>query len=349
MLVRFRSRWQNRSKRSDAVVILLLVVSLLLIVVVIIGYRFNLDWTGLGPYISPPHSPSSDFQRGKTLWDWLQLLIIPAVLAVGGYLFNYTTSRTEREIASDGQREEALQAYIDKISELLLHEKLRELEPEYEEVRKIARVRTLTLLPRLDKERKKSILQFLYESGLIEKDKQIIDLSGANLREANLREADLSGAYLRGAILRRANLFEAILREAYLREADLSGANLRGAKLRGATLFVANLHEADLSGAILSGANLFEADLSGAILSGAILSGAFLSRANLSGADLRDAKLIKAELRDADLRDAKLIKAELHDADLRGADLRGAIVTPEQLDEAWSLTGAVMPDGLKLP
>ncbi len=309
MLARFRSWWKNRSKRSDAVVILLLVVSLLLIVVVITGYRFNLDWTGLGPYISPPHSPSSDFQRGKTLWDWLQLLIIPAVLAVGGYLFNYTTSRTEHEIASDGQREEALQAYIDKISELLLHEKLRELKPEYEEVRKIARVRTLTLLPRLDKERKKSILQFLYESGLIEKDKQIIDLSGADLREADLREADLSGAYLRGA------------------------------NLRGANLFVANLHEADLSGANLSGAILFEADLSGAFL-----SGAFLSRANLSGADLSDAKLIKAELRDADLRDAKLIKA-----DLRDADLRGAIVTPEQLDEAWSLTGAVMPDGLKHP
>jgi hypothetical protein len=324
MLARFRSWWQNRSKRSDAVVILLLVVPLLLIVVIIIGYRFNLDWTGLGPYISPPHSPSSDFQRGKTLWDWLQLLIIPAVLAVGGYLFNYTTSRTEREIASDRQREEALQAYIDKISELLLHEKLRELEPGYEEVRKIARVRTLTLLPRLDKERKRSVPQFLYESGLIEKDKQIIDLSGANLSGANLFEADLSGANLRGANLFEANLYEAYLREAYLREANLSGANLRGAKLSRAILFVANLYEADLSGAILSGTNLFEADLSGADLSGAFLSRAFLSRANLGEANLRG-------------------------ADLSRADLRGAKVTFEQLDQARSFTGAVMPDGLKHP
>ncbi|MGZ3611524.1 MAG: hypothetical protein ACXVBU_15830, partial [Ktedonobacteraceae bacterium] len=58
--------------------------------------------------------------QGKTLWDWLQLLIIPVVLALGGYLFTYTTGRTEREIASDRQCEEALQAYIDKISELLL-------------------------------------------------------------------------------------------------------------------------------------------------------------------------------------------------------------------------------------
>ncbi len=109
---------------------------------------------------------------GKTLWDWLQLLIIPAVLAIGGYLFTFTISRnerkaadthnqTEREIAQDNQREAALQEYIDKMSELLLHEKLRESQPG-DEVRKIARVRTLTVLPRLDGERKRSVLQFLH-------------------------------------------------------------------------------------------------------------------------------------------------------------------------------------------
>ncbi len=86
-----------------------LVVLLALLVVIILGYSFNWSWTGL---------------HGRTLYDWLQLLIIPAVLAVGGYLFNYTTTRaeqrntqlrdqTEQEIASDSQRETALQAYID--------------------------------------------------------------------------------------------------------------------------------------------------------------------------------------------------------------------------------------------
>ncbi len=39
-------------------------------------------------------------QPGKTLWDLLQLLIIPAVLAVGGYLFSLTVSRNEQK-ASD--------------------------------------------------------------------------------------------------------------------------------------------------------------------------------------------------------------------------------------------------------
>src|SRR5215467_6633766 len=97
MGARFFSWWQNIRKPLDIVIITLLVILLVLIGIVIIGYVFNWDWTGLGPYTSPPHPKDSDYQRGKTLWDWLQLLIIPAVLAVGGYLFNYTTSRYERE------------------------------------------------------------------------------------------------------------------------------------------------------------------------------------------------------------------------------------------------------------
>jgi len=66
-----------------------------------------------------------------------------------------------------------------------------------------------------------------------------------------------------------------------LRRANLSGANLSGADLRRANLRGANLSDANLSGADLSGADLRRANLSGANL-----SGADLRRANLSGADL---------------------------------------------------------------
>src|SRR5713101_6023346 len=189
MLARLRSWWQKTSKPLDAVIIMVLVVLLALLVMIILGYIFNWPWTGL---------------HGKTLYDWLQLLIIPAVLAVGGYLFNYTTSRneqkttqlrdqTERDIASDNQREAALQEYIDKMSELLLEKKLRE-SGEDDEVRTIARVRTLTVLPRLDGDRKGRVVQFLHESGLIDKDQKIVDLERANLKGANLIGDDLNRA-----------------------------------------------------------------------------------------------------------------------------------------------------------
>jgi hypothetical protein len=107
------------------------------------------------------------------------------------------------------------------------------------------------------------------------------DLSGADLREANLSRAYLGGADLREAILSGADLSGANLSEAILSRADLSGAYLNGA--------------------ILSGANLSGADLREAILSGAYLNGAILSGANLSGADLREAILSGTDLNGANL------------------------------------------------
>jgi uncharacterized protein YjbI with pentapeptide repeats len=65
-------------------------------------------------------------------------------------------------------------------------------------------------------------------------------------------------------------------------------------------------------------------------------------RGTLSGADLRRVVLIEAHLGVADLSDA-----DLRDADLRGANLEGAEVTDEQLAQAASLKGAIMPDGTK--
>ena len=47
---------------------------------------------------------TEQYQPGKTLWDWMQLLIIPVVLAVAAYLFNLATSHTEHKIAEDKQR-----------------------------------------------------------------------------------------------------------------------------------------------------------------------------------------------------------------------------------------------------
>lgn len=105
------------------------------------------------------------------------------------------------------------------------------------------------------------------------------DLSGADLRNANLRYADLRGADLRNANLRYAylsgaNLCNADLRGANLRYAYLCGAYLRNADLRGAYLYGADLSGAYLSGANLRNANLCNADLSGTYLRNANLSGA---------------------------------------------------------------------------
>jgi uncharacterized protein YjbI with pentapeptide repeats len=75
----------------------------------------------------------------------------------------------------------------------------------------------------------------------------IIEKGNKNLSGANLRDADLRGAELYGANLRDADLSYA----------DLSGANLRDADLSGAELYGANLRDADLRGAELNSAKFY--------------------------------------------------------------------------------------------
>jgi uncharacterized protein YjbI with pentapeptide repeats len=258
---------------------------------IIVGYW--VPWTG---FDGPPT---------KTLWDWLQLLVIPLVLAIGGFLFNQTQQRREQAIADEDRQEAALQSYLDRMAELLVVHKISTSKPEAPE-RDVARARTLTVLRRLgtDGSRKAGVLQFLYESGLIQAPDPIISLAGAELTliqwvSANLVWANLGGAHLGGAHLGGANLVGANLGGADLGGADLGGAHLGGAHLGGAYLGGADLRGADLRGAYLERANLRGANLGGADLGGAHLVGANLGGANLGGADLGGANLGGANLEGA--------------------------------------------------
>ena len=233
MTARLDSWWQRIKQRREftGIIVCMLVV---VVALTILGYRF--DWTGF---------------KGKTMWDWLQLLGVLAVPVVVGFGVAWFThvqqlndqrrareqldrdqaleeqrARTEREaaekraqldreIALDSQREAALQAYIDTMSALLLDRNLRASQPA-EEVRIIARVRTLLSSvrqpPDLTKGPPKSV--------------------GTTFGGANLTGAKLIGAHLSNV---------------YFVEAMLVGADLSGAVLSGADLSDANLHEARIT------------------------------------------------------------------------------------------------------
>jgi uncharacterized protein YjbI with pentapeptide repeats len=293
--------------------------------------------TGFGEYTPP----TPETQRGRTLWDWMELLLVPLVLAIGAAFFTWVTNKrereiedqraqTEREIAADRTREAALQGYLDRMTDLI-KDGLRESEPD-DAARSIARARTLTVLRQLNGERRGLLLQFLYESDLIggkaegeeELRKAIVDLHWADLTRADLYGANLDGA----------NLNEAELDGADLCAATLCGANLEGAFLNRANLNGANLEEADLEGADLEGADLSVAYLRGANLEWSYLRGADLRWADLSEADLEQADLSKADLREANLSKANLRGAQLEEADLTGARLRDAYLHQANLDRA---------------
>jgi uncharacterized protein YjbI with pentapeptide repeats len=205
----------------------------------------------------------------KTLWDWLQLLIIPLALAIVALLFNLATTRTEQKIAAqryeqdqyialDKQREDRLQAYLDCLAELLLEKQLRSSAVDAE-VRNFARVRTISMLFQLDARRIGFVFAFLREAGLMsnKSNSSIVSLSQADLRKINLSQADLSFSNLSGANLADANLSEADLTHADLSAAELNGANLANAHLRGANLTGATVSDEQLKKAkSLSGATM---------------------------------------------------------------------------------------------
>ncbi|MEO0373080.1 MAG: pentapeptide repeat-containing protein [Cyanobacteria bacterium P01_A01_bin.17] len=301
------------------------------------------DWTGFKRCLTPPDLDQCTF-IGKSTWEWLKLLIAPAILTAGGILANqYLKNRDEaqrqqdKELAKDAERYNLLKDYLDQMTQLLLKaewpENRNQETGECEEnatIVAIARARTLAVLSELDGRRKGSLIEFLVESQALQfvslegANLSSANLSGANLSSANLSSANLSSANLSGANLSRANLSSANLIEASLFSANLSRADLSGAYLINALLPKANLNKTNLSNAYLE-----KADLNGAQLVGADLNHAHAPETNFIGAQLMAANLggihlSRSKLWGADLRGTNLIGASFNNADLSSANLSGA-------------------------
>jgi hypothetical protein len=236
-------KWWQKIKRPLSVIGIiaasLLVIAL--IVGIIGGYLFN--WKGIGV-------------GQKTLWDWMQLLFIPVVLAVAGFWFNHRERRaaelraeSDQEIeqhrndaayklAVNTQQENRLQTYLDNMSQLLLVFNLRKSEIN-DEVRYIARARTLTVLSQLDTSRKQIVIQFLYESNLISKnvDGNIISLEGADL-DGDYPSLTLRGAYLHNLVISESNFDDTNLSEADLSDSSLNGCHMVGCNLSNSNLLI---------------------------------------------------------------------------------------------------------------
>lgn len=161
------------------------------------------------------------------------------------------------------------------------------------------------------------------------------DLSGIDLKSANLKSADLSRANLSGSELTQANLKSANLTGANLQNTKLNSADLSFTSMGGVNLSDAKLTNAILSKADLTAANLQNADLQGARFSGfagqANLTSTNLSSANLRDVDLSNIRLLEANLSNANLSSARLDGATLNGANLSGANLTGAHLTNARL------------------
>lgn len=226
----------------------LVAIPLILVLAYFIYLGYDHSWTGFEGYINN----KGELVPPKRLWDWLQLLVIPTFLAMGVWLLNRSQKKSDQQVETDKQRQQALDNYYDCMTDLLLKENLRNPN-DGKEARSIARTRTLAVFRILDVDRKAQALQFLYESDLINKD-PIVQLNGADLNGAQLNGAKLAGAELRGVHLEKAHL-----RGATLRDTDFRGSNLTKADLTGASMINANLTQS-----VLKGTKRRNADLTGA-------------------------------------------------------------------------------------
>src|SRR5215207_5294689 len=164
--------------------------------------------------------------RGMTVRDWLPIvgaLLVPVVIALGIWAIMWQLDKlenqraeAERELAEQQAQDEALQAYLDQMSQLILDRKLLEVEQgdlvheQGDPVHTLAQARTSTVILRLDAEHNESVTHFLVNSGLS-------------------ASSETSPRLLRDITLPRATLSDAHLEDAALHEADLKGADLSDA------------------------------------------------------------------------------------------------------------------------
>jgi hypothetical protein len=151
--------------------------------------------------------------------------LIGALVALGGVFIAQMVSIV---LEAERAREAALQTYFKDVGKLLIEKPLRRASPN-DNLSTVVRAQTLTVLERLRPDRKRYLLQFLYESDLINKDKLVVRLVMANLSNAYLRGGDLSGANPR--LMIGLTLLRRYLRQSFLFGTDLIGANLPGVDL----------------------------------------------------------------------------------------------------------------------
>lgn len=292
------------------------------------------------------------------MFDWLDIGIFPLALVVFGFELNWAQNRREkamderrldreRKIEDQRAQDLVLQAYLDQMSNLLLEKGLR-TSKEDDDVRMLARARTLTVLTRLDPDRKGIVVQFLYEANLLNKENPVVRLGGFSMLNFISGSADLNGIDLSFYSLANIDLSGTKLAGAHLALCDLSGADLSEADLTEADLELSNLTNANLRLTITGNTNLDKTTLDGANLAATNFWSSSLREASLVGANLQEAHLAGSVLTTELGEDAE--EGDMGDADLTGADLteanlNGATITDEQLTQCASLKGAIMPDG----
>jgi len=270
---------------------------------------------------------------GKSAWDWAELLIVPLLLSLGGFLGARVFAFREKNERS----QEALKSYLDQMSNLILSEEWPSSQMQNSEkigenkLLTVVRARTIIALRELDKESMETLFRFLSESRVI----HVITLSDLDLRGINLKDIDCSGIDLKGSSLRGAILENVNLQGANLIGCDCFGANFKGVKLDGANFDKASFNFSRLENisavgaqfreVVFEHANLINIDFSNADLSGFSMPLLYTSeKINFEGAILRNAIFDTVDLTSLNFSKTDLSGATFNEVNLKGANFFNA-------------------------
>jgi len=328
----------------------------ILIVAILVGYRY--PSVGFSNYTSP----SGEFERGKTFWDWMQLFVIPLILARLAYRLSSAQRNKELKIAQLEKSADALKNYLDYMTKLLIEQDYTDDE-KFEGAARLMRARTLIVLESLNGKQKGHLLRFLIETELLDKEQTYLKMKRANLTKLELDPGGYGDFNLDGVNLDSANLEWCHFQNIQMNGVSMRNANLENVDLTSASLEYILLNHSDIYNAKLSKAKMYKADLRDANLEGSYLQETILSRSNLRGANLKDIIATKVSLDSSDLSFSNLQNANLEDADLSGAifyganlrnanlinaDLTESGITERQLRTVKSFKGAKLPSSIRV-
>jgi uncharacterized protein YjbI with pentapeptide repeats len=261
---------------------LLLLLLIIANVAIVSNWISNFKWSG--------------FQK-KSFWDWLQLLIVPLMLALGAFYLNSAADFRDYQIAQERKQQEILTDYFSKMQGLIVETKKSKETPGSKEsnseerllleFRPTAQALTLSVLEQLDGKRKGKVITYLAESQLITAD---------NNEPSPQPEIELDGANLKGMVLN-----------------DVDQVVKNGNKLR------VIIKKSDMTDSRFERIGLFaNSDLTGSNFSNSILTSVDFTNANMP-----QAKFIKGKINNVNFTDTKL-KETIFD----GVKLENIVVSP---------------------
>ncbi|CAF1334146.1 unnamed protein product [Rotaria magnacalcarata] len=290
---------------------------------------------------------------------WCKIVIstlIPCILGIFTIIFTLQQQQLSKQQQDqqhwhqlDSQRQQSFTTYIDDISEYLTQSS--GIDPVTNKTSLLyIRTKTLTVLRTLDVERKKYVVLFLYESGLIRDSR--LDLSGADLNYVQLigpyilnnltlpgvfwSNATFVNCHLKNAIFDRSVMNNAHFIRSTLESASLVEAALNNTDFTGTTVIYVNF-----TGALLIEANFLKAEVvQGITFTNSDLFGAHFTTEQYNGQrvtivrntfDHARTTVIYVNFTGALLIEANFLKAEVvQGITFTNSDLFGAHFTTEQ-------------------